>query len=55
MDELFQELHGQLKRTRISKLLADAHWCQQVDRNTFYWNDSGALPVLQTVSVSDEI
>ena len=55
LDELFQELHGQLKRTRISKLLADAHWCQQVDRNTFYWNDSGALPVLQTVSVSDEI
>lgn len=53
LDELFQELGGQLKRTRITKLLADAAWCRQVDRNTYHWNGGG--PVLQRVAVREEM
>ena len=55
LDELFQELGGQLKRTRITKLLADAAWCHQVDRNTYYWNGGGPVPVLQRVAVREEM
>lgn len=46
LDELFRELDGQLKRTRIAKLLADAPWCRQVDRNTYYWSGAKA-PLMQ--------
>jgi len=40
LDELFQAADGQLKRTRIVKLLADAPWCGQVDRNTYFWRET---------------
>ena len=40
LDELFQAAGGQLKRTRIVKLLSDAPWCGQVDRNTYYWQEA---------------
>lgn len=40
LDELFQAAGGQLKRTRIAKLLSDAPWCVQVERGVYYWNDS---------------
>lgn len=52
LDELFRALDGQLKRTRITKLLADAPWCRQVDRNTFFWND--AVPVLHHATVQEK-
>ena len=39
LDELFRAAGGQLKRTRIVKLLTDVPWCCQVDRTTYYWNE----------------
>lgn len=42
LDELFRAAGGQLKRTRIVKLLTDAPWCVQVDRGTYYWNGGAA-------------
>jgi len=53
LDELFQELDGQLKRTHIAKLLADAPWCRQVDRNTYFWNESGQT-ALQSEDVRED-
>ena len=37
LEELYRETGGRLKRTRITKLLADAPWCCQVDRTRFFW------------------
>ena len=37
LEELYRETGGRLKRTRIAKLLADAAWCCQVDRNSYFW------------------
>jgi len=42
LDELFRAAGGQLKRTRIVKLLSDAPWCGQADRGVYYWNDASA-------------
>jgi len=53
LDELFRELDGQLKRTHIAKLLADAPWCRQVDRNTYFWDGPGRT-VLQPADVREE-
>ena len=44
LDELFRAAGGQLKRTRIAKLLSDAPWCIQVERGTYYWNDNAPAP-----------
>lgn len=56
LDELFRELDGQLKRARIVKLLADAPWCSQVDRNTYFWKDADhSVRVLQPVAVSEDV
>lgn len=56
LDELFQELDGQLKRSRIVKLLADAPWCSQVDRNTYFWKEmEHAVPVLHSAAVTEEM
>lgn len=48
LDELFRAADGQLKRTRIVKLLADVPWCCQVDRNTYFWRE----PAPSRVSVA---
>ena len=45
LDELFHAAGGQLKRTRIVKLLADAPWCCQVDRNTYFWRETAPSSV----------
>ena len=45
LDELFHAAGGQLKRTRMVKLLADAPWCCQVDRNTYFWRETAPSSV----------
>ena len=42
--QMFRAAGGQLKRTRIAKLLSDAPWCIQVERGTYYWNDNAPAP-----------
>lgn len=57
LDEFYRELDGQLKRTRIVKLLSGAAWCRQVDRNTYYWAGSApsAGSLYQTVSAQEDL
>lgn len=52
LDELFRAINGQLKRTRIVKLLTDAPWCVQVDRGTYYWNGTSGMVEEQVAKVS---
>ena len=57
LDELFREAEGQLKRTRIVKLLTGVAWCCQVNRNTYYWagDPQTPEPVYQGVAVQEEL
>lgn len=47
LEELFRAADGQLKRTRIVKLLADVPWCCQVDRSSYFWKGEAQAPAPQ--------
>jgi hypothetical protein len=54
LEELYRETGGRLKRTRIAKLLADAAWCCQVDRNNYFWKAEGHQTAYSTLSSGGE-
>lgn len=55
LDELFREVDGQLKRSRIAKLLSDVPWCSQVDRNTYFWKEAEHAVSILRSAVPEEV